>query len=468
MDVDMKIKDDLDKDKERDYDRDRDRDRERDSKDRDRDCDRRDSARSRRGGGGDHREPEDRERRNDRRRRSRSPRSPSPSRSRRRSASPSRRRSRRSRSRGGSSRSRSRDRKPSEALPRSLGGPINALHEEAVEFAKHSKRENRVYVGNLSYDIKYRDLVEFMRGAGEVLFAEVLVTPTGISKGCGIVEFASQEDSQRAIRELSEQPLLGRPVFIREDRENESRFGATPVPGKIGMAMAGQGLTAGPPPRPAYHNSFGQNPGNQLYVGNLPYQAGWQDLKDLFRSAGNIIRADINIGADGRPKGSGTVIYETAKDGQQAISMYNGFDWYGCILEVHEDRHAGLSGPGGSHDSFCGGLWGFWGGLRGLPYGGCGGYGHGGYAASRLVQDYSGLDQQAGGYARTYDGRYAGEYGGGYDTGGYKSEPSQQIMVHKQCKAWSTTCAQDTLHCEHVHPVRQACLTLSRPPFGQK
>ena len=53
-----------------------------------------------------------------------------------------------------------------------------------------------------------------------------------------------------------------------QDRENESRFGATPVPGKIGIAMAGQGLTVGPPPRPAYHNSFGLNPGNQLYVGN--------------------------------------------------------------------------------------------------------------------------------------------------------------------------------------------------------
>jgi RNA recognition motif-containing protein len=106
-----------------------------------------------------------------------------------------------------------------------------------------------------------------------------------------IVEFASPEDAQRAVRELSEQPLLGRPVFIREvlfhdtsilgtwltsthdqDRENESRFGATPVPGKIGMAMAGQGLNAAPPPRPAYHNTFGggpSNPGNQLYVGNV-------------------------------------------------------------------------------------------------------------------------------------------------------------------------------------------------------
>lgn len=55
----------------------------------------------------------------------------------------------------------------------------------------------------------------------------------------------------------------------------------------------------------------------------LPYQAGWQDLKDLFRAAGNIVRADINIGVDGRAKGSGTVIFETAKDAQQAISRYH-------------------------------------------------------------------------------------------------------------------------------------------------
>jgi len=43
---------------------------------------------------------------------------------------------------------------------------VNAPHEDAVEFAKISKRENRVYVGNLSYDVKYGDLIEFMRGGG--------------------------------------------------------------------------------------------------------------------------------------------------------------------------------------------------------------------------------------------------------------------------------------------------------------
>lgn len=76
-------------------------------------------------------------------------------------------------------------------------------------------------------------------------------------------------------------------------------------------------------------------------------------MKDLFRTAGNIVRADINIAQDGRPKGSGTVVFETAKDAQQAISelspvtavfsqtdllldMYHGFDWYGRTLEVRE------------------------------------------------------------------------------------------------------------------------------------
>ncbi|RDX51727.1 RNA-binding domain-containing protein [Polyporus arcularius HHB13444] len=297
----------------------------------------------------------------------------------------------------------------------------------------------------------------WVRLAGEVLFAEVLITPTGISKGCGIVEYANQEDAQRAIRELSEQLLLGRPVFIREDRETESRFGATPVPGKIGMAMAGQGLHAAPPPRPPSHNYFNaNNPGNQLYVGNLPYQAGWQDLKDLFRSAGNIIRADINIGADGRPKGSGTVIFETAKDAAQAISMYNGFEWYGRILEVREDRYAGLTGPGSYRGGVRGGIRGvrgsgFRGGLRGGSgfrggfAGGGGGGGHGpasgrDFSSQDLYADYSGPDQPGnlrgiggGGGSAYADAPYGGAAGA---YGGFEAEPSQQIMVRNL--PWST------------------------------
>lgn len=53
---------------------------------------------------------------------------------------------------------------------------MNASHEEAEAHARVSKRENRLYVGNLSYDCTYRDLADFMiggawrtRGKGEQL-----------------------------------------------------------------------------------------------------------------------------------------------------------------------------------------------------------------------------------------------------------------------------------------------------------
>jgi RNA recognition motif-containing protein len=42
----------------------------------------------------------------------------------------------------------------------------------------------------------------------------------GRSKGCGIVEFATPDEAQRAITELNDTELMGRMVFVREDRES--------------------------------------------------------------------------------------------------------------------------------------------------------------------------------------------------------------------------------------------------------
>lgn len=45
----------------------------------------------------------------------------------------------------------------------------------------------------------------------------------------------------------------------------------------------------------------------KVFVSNLAYEVSWQDLKDHMRSAGNVIRADVIVGPDGRSKGLGTV-----------------------------------------------------------------------------------------------------------------------------------------------------------------
>lgn len=48
-------------------------------------------------------------------------------------------------------------------------------------------------------------------------------------------------------------------------------------------------------------------PKPKVFVSNLAYEVSWQDLKDHMRHAGNVLRADIIVGPDGRSKGLGTV-----------------------------------------------------------------------------------------------------------------------------------------------------------------
>lgn len=118
---------------------------------------------------------------------------------------------------------------------------------------------------------------------------------------------------------------------------------------------------------------------------------------------GNIIRADVHIGPDGRPKGSGIVVFDNADDARNAIQSFNGYDWQGRNLEVREDRFAGSAPPnrGGYGGSF-GGRGGFAGGRGG--FGGRGGYG-GGFGGSR------------GGYGGGYGGGGPPPSAGSYDGG---------------------------------------------------
>ena len=44
-----------------------------------------------------------------------------------------------------------------------------------------------------------------------------------VMKGCAIVEFSTAQEAAKAIRELNESVLDRRPLFLREDREQEIR-----------------------------------------------------------------------------------------------------------------------------------------------------------------------------------------------------------------------------------------------------
>jgi len=77
----------------------------------------------------------------------------------------------------------------------------------------------------------------------------------------------------------------------------------------------------------------------KLYVGNLPYQTGDQELSDLFSQHGAVSSATVITDKfSGRSKGFGFVEFENDDDGQKAIDALNGTDMGGRNIVVNEAR----------------------------------------------------------------------------------------------------------------------------------
>eukprot|EP01094_Clydonella_sp_ATCC50884_P004794 TRINITY_DN137_c1_g1_i1.p1 TRINITY_DN137_c1_g1~~TRINITY_DN137_c1_g1_i1.p1 ORF type:complete len:241 (+),score=63.13 TRINITY_DN137_c1_g1_i1:33-725(+) len=187
----------------------------------------------------------------------------------------------------------------------------------------------RVYVGNLSWSTTAEELREHMAQAGTVVIADVLTGKDGRSRGCGVVEYESEEQALNAISTLTDTQIAGteRLIFVREDREGK------PPPPRQPRAVAGGAGPAGGAPRQRR-----VTPGYSLYVGNLPYSVSWQDLKDHFRTCGNVIRADVARGRDRRSRGYGTVVFENQEDAQRAIETMHDSDFNGRPIIVHADK----------------------------------------------------------------------------------------------------------------------------------
>mmetsp|Transcript_9596 Transcript_9596/g.29577 ORF Transcript_9596/g.29577 Transcript_9596/m.29577 type:complete len:230 (-) Transcript_9596:62-751(-) len=215
-----------------------------------------------------------------------------------------------------------------------------ASQEEVASVPAPKAYSARVYVGNLDYAVTSEMLGAHMAPAGTVVSAEVMKTFSGRSKGCGVVEFADTADAQKAINTLNDTRVIedGRLIFVREDREDSSvpagTFPARAPRGARGGARGGARSFGGEPaPAPT-----GENAGKQVFVGNLSYRATWQDLKDFFREAGEVVRADILMNRDRRSKGAGVVLFATEEGAQNAIASFNEVEFQGRPVYVKLDE----------------------------------------------------------------------------------------------------------------------------------
>ncbi|KAH7928622.1 hypothetical protein BV22DRAFT_988609, partial [Leucogyrophana mollusca] len=186
----------------------------------------------------------------------------------------------------------------------------------------------------LPYRVRWQDLKDLFRRAGTVLRADVSLGPDNRSRGYGTVLLATAEDAGRAIDMLNGYSWQTRVLEVRPDRL-----------GTVGDFDAA--ATSYVPPGSAYpvvYDEFAYGAGDagagmrNLFVGNLPFHIQWQDLKDLFRAAGAVARADVALGPDGRSRGFGTVVYASEEGAERGRRMFDGYEFNGRPLKVHYDK----------------------------------------------------------------------------------------------------------------------------------
>jgi cold-inducible RNA-binding protein len=89
----------------------------------------------------------------------------------------------------------------------------------------------RLFVGNLSYQTMENDLQDYFSQAGVVTSVNLMLDKmTGKSRGFAFVEFATQDEANKAIEQFHNKEFQGRALTVniarpREERPQQQRWG---------------------------------------------------------------------------------------------------------------------------------------------------------------------------------------------------------------------------------------------------
>ena len=177
--------------------------------------------------------------------------------------------------------------------------------------------EASVYVGNIPWAATWQDMKDSFARFG-CTHADVGEVINGKMRGFAILKFATQKQARRAIMEMNGGTMGDRQIIVREDVKPEK---------------SGNSLAANPP-------GSKTRPGEvSVFVGNIPWQLSWQELKDAFASY-NVNHVDVGESRGGRMRGFAVLKFASRRDANSAIQGMNGQDMGGRAIEVRLDEKA--------------------------------------------------------------------------------------------------------------------------------
>lgn len=196
----------------------------------------------------------------------------------------------------------------------------------------------RIYVGHLSHRVRETDVEDFFSRYGRV--REVL-----LKNGFGFVEFDDPRDAEEAVYRCNGKELRGERIIVEiTKRPPRGRDGYRNGGGRSSYSYGSRSSFRSPTRNPAYQYSQTKY---KLRVKNLSSRYSWQDLKDMFRTVGEVMYAD----AHREKKNEGIVCFACYSDMKKAKEALDGKEYNGRRLELIEMSERSRSRSRGSRRS---------------------------------------------------------------------------------------------------------------------
>lgn len=199
----------------------------------------------------------------------------------------------------------------------------------------------KVFVRDLPKSFKWPDVKEvFEEQVGRVIFIEIYYYEDGMSKGCGLLEFETEEMAKKAIERMNHFEMKGRPIAVMEARdETKSKYSKSnldssdpdePLVGNETFGLAQEFLA-----------SLGINSSltNKIFVGNLDSRVDERKLWKVFQMAGKILDLDISKDREtGKSRCFAFIEFTHPVEAVQSISMFNGQPLFERPMNVRLDK----------------------------------------------------------------------------------------------------------------------------------
>ena len=113
-----------------------------------------------------------------------------------------------------------RDRRDTSAPRRSTGPPRGGGGGGGP--SRRAPPERRIFVSNIPFEMKWQEVKDLFRdNVGDVAYVELFNDENDKPRGCGILEFATEEMAKNAVEKMHRYEYKGRKIVVKEDFDTE-------------------------------------------------------------------------------------------------------------------------------------------------------------------------------------------------------------------------------------------------------